>query len=207
MHYKIIKNHGILFPGKYKCKEITSASPLWPRGPACVGGCLMGQGGAAGVGAGFGGMVGGGREMKPFTSKGRLVEQVGALWGRCRDSCWAGTHMCQGNKWGGLEDQKKTWKSQVTPNLYLSTRITMSGIWKGAPDLYKVKSHRLWWVCNGSDSASFLIAKYTTHSSPRHSGSSWSPLKFVEETCIPQASTGSFEVSPGAKTAFPEGLI
>lgn len=45
---------------------------------------------------------------------------------------------------GGLEDQKETWKSQVSPNLYLSTRITVSGIWKGIPDLYKVKSHRLW---------------------------------------------------------------
>lgn len=71
-------------------------------------------------------------------------EQVGGSLGRVQGQLCTGTHVWPGSKWGGLEDQKETWKSQVSPNLYLSTRITVSGIWKGVPDLYKVKSHRLW---------------------------------------------------------------
>lgn len=154
INYKIIKNHGIPFPGESKWREIASVSAVWTRSSVqcvcvracecvcvcvrlCV--CLMGRGGPGGVG-GWG--MGAPYETKPITSKGRLlVTRWAALEGRSRDSdCWNVGAAEQ--KWRGLEDQKETWKSQVAPNLYLSTGIPKSGIGKGVPDLYKGKSPR-----------------------------------------------------------------
>lgn len=102
---------------------------------------------------------------------------------------------------GGLEDQKETWKPQVTPNLYLSTRITATGIWKGVPDLYKVKSHIL------GESVMDLIQLVSLLPNIEYILAPETPvapkaLQFVGATCFSQASMGSFEVSPGAKQPF-----
>ena len=118
---------------------VWTSSPVWG-----VCGCLRGRGGMGRPGEGAGeGWRALWNEAHHFKgAAGR--EQVGGSLGRVQGQLCKGTHMWPGSKWGGLEDQKETWKSQVSPNLYLSTRISVSGIWKGVPDLYKVKSHRLW---------------------------------------------------------------
>ena len=112
--------------------------------------------------------------------------------------------MWQGSKWEGLEDQKKIWKSQVAPNLYLSTRITMSGIWKRVPRLYKVKSHRL------GESVMDLIQLVSLLPSTEHIPAQETQvvpkaLKILEATCFSQASMDSFEVTPGAPQPFQKG--
>ena len=115
MHYKIIKNHGILFPGKSKCKEVTSASSLWTRSPACVCVCLMGQGGAAGVGAGFGG----GMKWSPSLQSGGWWSR----WALSREG--AGTvaeleHTC------GRAAKEGGWKIKRKPENHRSPPICTS---------------------------------------------------------------------------------
>lgn len=81
------------------------------------------------------------RERKPSlhcTSKGTLGSRWAALWGRWGVVAWLECTCGQAaNK--GPEDQKETWKSQVTP-ICPSTRITAPGIWKRAPDPFKVRN-------------------------------------------------------------------